>query len=222
MEQPDMNETSRLQQLYERRVAARDTGGRADCQPLEAILAVIQREGSEDERLAALDHVMACPDCHREYEWLTAVEEAATRTTPRARDVAAARWWQRGAPLALAATVLLAVGILLIPKLNRGRPEPVRGSESDIVPVGPAGDAQVRLPFTLVWHPLNGATRYVVEIQTPDGVVAFADTTADTTLAVTEASRLTAGSDYRWWVREVTDGGAPRSSPFSNLRLTPP
>jgi hypothetical protein len=222
MDQPDLNETSRLQQLYERRVAARDTGNRAGCQPVEAILAVIQREGSEDERLAALDHVMACPDCHREYEWLTAVEEAATTAAPRARDVAARRWWQRGAPLALAASVLLAVGVLLIPKLNRRGPEPVRGPESDIVPVGPTTGAQVKLPFTLAWHPLNGATRYVLEIQTSDGTVAFADTTGDTTVTVGDASHLAAGSDYRWWVREVTDGAAPRSSPFSNLRLTPP
>lgn len=222
MEQPDLSETTRLQQLYQRRVAARDTGDRSDCVSVDGILAIIQREGSEDERLAALDHVMACPDCHREYEWLMAVDEAATTAQPRARDIARARWWQRGAPLALAAMVLLAVGVLLIPKSKRQGPEPERGNESDIVPIAPVTNAQVRLPFTLAWHPVPGATRYVLEIQTGEGTIALADTTSDTTVTLADGSRLSAGATYRWWVREVTDGAAPRSSPFSSLRLTPP
>jgi hypothetical protein len=222
MDQPDLNETSRLQQLYERRIATLHTGDRSKCVPLESILAIVQREGGEDERLSALDHVMACPDCHREYEWLAAVEEAAGRAAPRARHVAASRWWQRGAPLALAASVLLAVGALLIPRLNRHRPEPERGTESDIVPIAPVAGARVNLPFTLAWHRLPGATRYVLELQTTDGTVALADTTADTTVTVTDGSRLATGSTYRWWVREVTDGAPPRSSPFNQLRVTPP
>jgi hypothetical protein len=38
-------------------------------------------------------------------------------------------------------------------------------------------------------------------------------------VAVVEAGRLAPDSNYRWWVREVTDGAEPRSSGFRELRL---
>jgi hypothetical protein len=56
MDQPELMETARLRRLYSGRVAAR--AGGAGCVTPEAILAVIRREGGEDERLATLEHVM--------------------------------------------------------------------------------------------------------------------------------------------------------------------
>jgi len=37
----------------------------------------VQRQGGEPERIDTLEHVMACGACHREYQWLAAVQEAA-------------------------------------------------------------------------------------------------------------------------------------------------
>lgn len=80
MEQPDMLETTRLRELYSRRVAARGDGGGNSCVTPEALIAVVRREGPEADRLATLDHVMACAACHRDYEWLTAVLSGVLRT----------------------------------------------------------------------------------------------------------------------------------------------
>jgi len=69
------------------------------------------------------------------------------------------------------------------------------------------------------WHPLRGASHYVVEIQRPDRTVAFSDTTSDTTLTIADPSRVLSEKEYRWWVRETTDGAEPRSSSFRTLRV---
>ena len=218
MEQLNAAETERLQGLYSRRVARQGDGGSA-CVTPEAILAVVRREGSEEQRLATLEHIMACSACHREYQWLTAVNEAGLEAEGSAAG--ASRPWWRGAPLALAASVAVAVGaaVVLSGVLRQGT-DRERGAEADIGLVAPGTRAATAGPLTFTWRALPGATRYVLEVQRTDGTVAFADTTADTTATLADPARLLPDSAYRWWVREATEGNEPRSSAFHDLRLT--
>jgi hypothetical protein len=218
MEQPNVAETERLQQLYSRRVAARGEAAGAHATP-EAILAVVQREGSEEERLATLEHVMACAACHRDYQWLTAVDEAGAET--EGAMVGAARPWWRGAPLALAASVAVAIGAAVV-LTNALRPgaERERGGGGDIALLAPGARVAATGPLTFAWRAVPGVSRYVLEVQRTDGSVAFADTTADTAATLADPSRLLPDSAYRWWVREATEGTEPRSSAFRDLKLT--
>ncbi|HEX6107243.1 MAG TPA: hypothetical protein VFZ26_16775 [Gemmatimonadales bacterium] len=218
MDQPNVTETERLQRLYSRRVAERGVAGGAGCVSPEAILAVIRREGSEEERLATLDHVMSCAACHREYEWLAAVDQAATE----AGGGAASRrgpWW-RSTPLALAAslTAAVAAGLLVRDQIRRAG-EPVRGGTGDIELVAPAAATTAARELAFVWRPVPGATGYVLEVQRGDGAVAHADTTGDTVLVLPDPAGVLPDAEYRWWVRELTDGSEPRSSDFRTLRL---
>lgn len=217
MDQLNVNDTALLQRLYSRRVA---TGGAAtSCVTPEALLAVVTREGPEDERLATLEHVMSCATCHREYEWLTAVDQAAREAEGAEAPVRLRPWW-RGAPLALAASLVAVVGVgVLLSGVLKRNPELERGGQGDIVLVGPGTEPAADVPLVFTWHALPGASRYVLEIQHSDGAVARADTTADTTFTVTDPAGTLPGSGYRWWVREVTDGSEPRSSAFRELRL---
>jgi hypothetical protein len=218
MEQPNVAETERLQSLYSRRVAASSQDQGSHATP-EAILAVVQREGPEEERLATLEHVMCCATCHRDYEWLSAVDQAgaeAEGTTARA----AGPWW-RGAPLALAASMAVAVGAaVVLSNVLRSGPERERGPGGDIALITPGTTAEAGGPLTFTWRPVPGVSRYVLEVQGANGSIAFADTTADTSATLADPSRLAAGSAYRWWVREATEGTEPRSSAFRDLRLT--
>lgn len=215
MEQPELNDTSRLSRLYAGRVAARGVPDGSACVAPEAILAVVRREGREADRLATLEHVMSCSACHREYEWLTAVDQAALEAC-----TSAGRPWWRAAPLALAASLLAAVGAaLLVRQALPGGVETERGTSGDIALVGPPADLGGGDSLTFVWRPAAGASSYVLEVQRADGSVAFSDTTADTTVTLAEPGQLLPESDYRWWVREVTDGAEPRSSALRRLRL---
>jgi len=217
MEQPDVAETERLQRLYTSRVTGR-TVGTPHASP-DAILAVVMREGSEEERLATLEHVMACADCHREYEWLTAVNQAGLEAEGSGAASPRRTWW-RGAPMAMAASLLVAVGAaLVLTRALRTGTDRERGPSGDIALLAPGDRAPATVPITFTWHAAPGVSRYVLEVQRADGSVALADTTADTVAIVNDTSRLRADSAYRWWVREVTDGSEPRSSALRDLRV---
>lgn len=207
----DLSSIEGLGRQYRRRVEARNTPG-SGCVPPEAMVALLQREGPEVERLATLEHVMSCPACHREYEWLAAVDQAATEAAgPPARQAL----WRR-APLALAASLAAAVAAGFLVRAQVGPGEPVRGERGDIVLAGPAADAGQRGSLVFTWHPVPEAPAYVLEIQGADHQVLRSDTTPDTTLTLPSA--LPSG-EYRWWVREVTDGAEPRSSAFRTFEV---
>src|SRR4051812_20443832 len=128
----DLSSIEGLGRLYRRRVDARKSPA-AGCLPPEAMLALLEREGPESERLATLEHVMSCPDCHREYEWLAAVGRAATEAGGRPTRQTL---WRR-APLALAASLMAAVaaGLLIRAQMRGG--ESVRGETGDIALAAP-------------------------------------------------------------------------------------
>jgi hypothetical protein len=203
-----------LERLYRARVAARPVVTERCVSP-EAMLALLQRDGTEDERMATLEHVMSCPACHREYQWLATVDRAAVEAGGSA---APGRAWWRGAPLALAASLVAVIGAgLLVRAPWRAGGEPVRGEAGDVSLVEPAAGATIADSPTFAWHPLPEASAYVLEIQRADGSVARSDTTADTTLTLPAPLPP---AEYRWWVREVTDGADPRSSPFRTVKVT--
>jgi hypothetical protein len=218
MEHGSVSDTARLQQLYARRVAARGTAGGAGCATPEAIVAVVQREGSEAARLATLEHVMSCAACHREYEWLKAVDQAGVEAAGGAGASARRAWW-RGAPLALAASIAAIVGAaVVLSSVLRPATDRERGSGRDITLVTPGERVDGGPSVAFTWRALPEPSRYVLEVQRADGSVVLADTTRDT-VAVVGRERLAGGTAYRWWVREVTDGAEPRSSAFRALRV---
>jgi hypothetical protein len=217
VEHPDVD-TARLQQLYARRVARQGTP--PGCPTPEAVLALLRREGGEHERLATLEHVMSCPGCHREYQWLRAGDEAAVEAGGEPAAVIRPAWWP-GAPLALAASIVVVAGVagLLSSVLWKGA-DRVRGTVSEIQLVTPGATANADATIAFAWHPLPKASRYVLEVQREDGSVALADTTADTVLTIAPSAALLPDSTYRWWVREASDAAEPRSSALRMLRLT--
>jgi hypothetical protein len=216
--QRDVTETTRLRQLYAQRVASRAGAGAGDHATPEAMLAVVLREGPETERLGTLEHVMACAACHREYEYLKAVNEAGIEAGSTA-GIAKRPVWSSRTVLALAASLAMAVGAgLLVRNVIQSGPEQVRGTGGDIALIAPGVSAPAGGPIAFVWRPVTGVTRYVLEVQRADGSIAVADTTGDT-VATVEAGRLLPATSYRWWVREVTDGSEPKSSAFRELRV---
>ena len=73
-----MSEERRLRQSYDMMLALRAeaTTGRESCPEVERLLGLVERSGAEETRLALLDHVMACPHCHAEFELLRATHRA--------------------------------------------------------------------------------------------------------------------------------------------------
>ena len=115
MDNQELSDEGRLRELYSASVEEREVVDRANCVDPEAILALVLGEAPEADRMATLDHVMSCPACHRDYEYLSAVEEAGDKTERIAGRRAPS--WRRALPLAAAASLVLAIGGLML----RGR-----------------------------------------------------------------------------------------------------
>jgi hypothetical protein len=181
------------------------------CPEPEAILALMRREGAEDGRLATLDHVMRCADCRSEYDLLRSIEVAGAAAGPAARS--GRRWI---APLALAASVLLAIliGRYALPAVPED--EVVRSDGDRVTLLAPLPEAAAGSPLLFAWHPIEGASRYRVEVMNPAGDVVLEAETGDTAVLLQSVADLAPG-EYQWWVA-ATAPGATRSE-LRPLRL---
>jgi hypothetical protein len=207
----------RLREIYAGAMASRGAkaGRGAACPSPEAVLALVRREGSEDARLATLDHVMSCADCRSEFDLLRSIELAGAEAGAGARPDR--RSWL--IPAALAASVLFAVviGRLVLPGVPEG--DVFRsGPDGGVTLVAPPPESPAGSPILFAWHPIPGAARYRLEVLTSDGGVALEAETADTAITLQGAADLAPG-DYTWWVGTSAAGTAARSA-LRPLRLT--
>jgi hypothetical protein len=195
---------------YARFLEHQEPRDREGCPSPDQIRALVERQGAETERLATLDHIMACADCQKEFEMMRAPREAAValerRTFPS---------W-----LAAAAVLALAVGAAWIWKARTGPvgTEVTRGGTAAVVLVGPATAAPGSTP-TFVWRAVPAAQRYQLELDTEAGDPVWATSTADTSAVLPATIPLNAGTAYRWWVRATLASGTVVRS--TALRLVP-
>ena len=196
---------ARLQELYAQALARR-TGPAEGCVPPEELLALVRKQGDEARRLQTLDHVMGCADCHREFELLRALEAAGAN---RREPVTVRSISRRVMPFALAASLLLAVGVGLV--MRNRESDVTRGGRSALVLLTPPSEVAPAQPVTFSWRASPGTQRYRLELLDRNGGVVFSQLTPDTSLTL-PAELLPPGSSYRWWVRDATPGSAIASS----------
>lgn len=197
----------RLRDAY--RGLIREPGpGRDGCPSAEALDALVLRQGPEPERLATMEHISSCAACQRELNLLRALEHTAPRAMPIAR------------PLALAATVVLAIAAGLTWQATRPSTDPLRGDTPLVQLVAPAeGRVAPEVgSVEFVWRAVEGATRYIVELMDAEDRVTVRREVTDTTLTL-EREALTEGSALQWRVRAHLPGGGESASPWR--RLTP-
>jgi hypothetical protein len=202
----------RLRELYTAALAAHPRDPQAHPSP-DAIDALARREGSEESRLATLDHVMSCADCRRELDLLRSIEQAGVAAGSAERQ-SSRRWFM---PAALAASLLLAVGVGS--RLLHQDADTTRGGEDAVVLIQPTGTAAAGEQIVFAWHPVAGASRYELELLETSGSVAASAVTRDTSVSPAAAGRLPPG-EYRWWVRATTADARSLRSGMRPLRLT--
>jgi hypothetical protein len=203
---------SRLQELYRQAMSGRDPA--APCVSPEALLALVRREGPEPERLQTLDHVMSCPACGREYELLRALESAGAATAPGSSVRSIRRW---AGALALAASILVAVGVGLKVRSGNRTEDATRGTTHGVVLLAPPTEMAPGRAIRFVWRSVAGAQRYRMELLDRTGTAVYSQVTADTALSL-PANRLRPGGTYKWWVRDATPG-AQLASELRLLRI---
>ena len=208
-----------LRSAYEPALRVAATEHRPDCPSAEALQAAVAGKGAERERLVVLDRALTCPACRRELALLQAIGavESRERTAVVRRSA-----WTRLVPLAVAATVLLAVGLTAV-NIWRGKAAPLddvlraglTGAPVLLAPASGAAVSQEQLQF--VWRTVPGALRYSLELDASDGTVLFGATTNDT--SYTRSLVGTPVGEHRWLVRARMDDGTERRSEARILRV---
>ena len=179
-----------------------------DCPSPDALLAALRGERSEPERLRVLDHALQCSACRPELALLHAVSSDTPVEASRSRPL-----WRRLVPLAVAASIVLAVGIAGLGQLRDRQSQDITRAGGDSGPglISPGGgEAIPRGPVSFVWHPGDGALGYTLELNASDGTLIYSVRTADT--AVNAALDTIAAGRHRWWIRaHLNDGSEQRS-----------
>jgi hypothetical protein len=188
-----------------------------DCPSESELLSAVRGEGEEANRLRVLDHALKCAACRRDLALLHAVSSGERRAAPRAvRDLS----WRRWVPAAMAASLVLAVGLVGVARWRaRGAEDITRaGAAAGPVLVTPANGAAVRSGLVqFVWRPIPAVIQYTLEVDATDGTVLVSSSTRDTTFRASIAP--TAVGDTRWLIRAKMQDGSEKRSESRVLRI---
>jgi hypothetical protein len=191
-----------LQRAYARTI--RSPSDRTGCPEPEAIADLAARRGTEEARLATLDHVMTCAACRRDLDLLIVADRAGAR-------YARPRVW---IATAAAAVLVLGVGALGARMLIRERSPDVERGGATALAVSPERGAAVTRPVALRWHAVTAGAEYRVELLAPDGNPLWSAVTSDS-LALVPDSIVARGGDYGWWVTARRADGTTLRSPVT-------
>jgi anti-sigma factor RsiW len=174
----------------------------------ERMAALVERRLPDEERRAAVAHLVDCDECRREYAEVGRLMEA-PRTT----------WRRFGAGAAIAAAAVIA--FVLIPRPSSDATREERATErvalpeivSPIAVVAPAeGERLLGRPITFGRRADRADAMNRGTVQSSEGKVLWRANTNDTTIAAPEDLKLEEGAVYYWFVDALrADGRAARS-----------
>jgi len=181
----------RLREAYERGLPTSDNARTLDDVQAERLRRLVEREGSEDERLRTLDMMLSTAEGRRELEIAWAAARAA-----RPRRIS----WQR---FAVAASLAVVVGssALVVAHRRAGDVEIARGGDSPITLVAPVGVVPPPRATHFAWRAIARAERYQLVVVDTTGAELYATDTRDTALVLPDSVRLVSGRTYLWWVQ---------------------
>jgi hypothetical protein len=170
----------RLRLAYRASLEQRAAATRGSHPDPQALVALVERSGSEASRLEVLDHVMSCDACRRELDLV--------RASITASGVPRQATWLRSPSIglmAIAATLLIVAGVRLYTTSQDAEAGPrMRGGS------GVATYPVRWLPTIgagLAWRPTIGAEHYRIEVIDESGTALVDSTTRDTTFVVVDS-----------------------------------
>ena len=198
-----------MRDIYERVLADREARGVASDVPVEDILAVVERKGSEQHRTAVLNRLLATAEGRRELDLV--------RAAVRASQPARAHRFR--IPLAIAATLVLAV-LGRFAFRNNPPTDVLRGDPTALVLWAPPANVTTTDSLRFAWSPVLDARQYQVEVLDDSGLITWTQTIPDTSIALPGNVSLAPGRTYRWRVVAKRESGEIASA-SRTLRIQP-
>jgi len=207
--------------------AVTDDVSTPECLAADTILTAVRGELPPQELRLALDHLASCASCSEDWRLAVAIERQAAESAPSAKPSLGkvipgrfGRWRPLTAAAALAAGLLIAVGVYRTGGLNPQPPTYREAGDAAVRSLLAEGQALPRQGAVLRWSAVAGATSYDVRIstddlrpvQTAEGLTATAYRIPDASLAP-----LPAGAKLLWQVEaNFPDGTSRSSATFTN------
>lgn len=195
-----------LREAYERGLPSGENRPALDDLAAERLRKLVEREGSDEERLHTVDALLATAEGRRDLEIVWAASRAS-------RPVRRAMWWR----VAAAALVVATIPSVYLATRNRAAVE--RGDESPITLVAPIGVQDATIASRFVWRSVQDADRYTLVVVDSAGNEVFAGETRDTVLLLPRDVALQAGASYLWWVQARTRLGASVTAVTQRVRI---
>jgi hypothetical protein len=213
-------EGQKLARLRAAFAASADAPDPESCPAPEVIWAAVRGELPPSELRQVLEHIAACAACAEDWRLASELqrESAAAATVAPAKVLQGrfGRWRPLTAAAALAAGLLIAVGIYRTG--NFGPQEPTyREAENEAIQSLLADNQELpRQGAELRWSPVAGAESYDIRVSTEElRLVWTADGQKSTSHGIPESALagLPPGSKLLWQVDAVFPDGTRRSSP---------
>lgn len=195
-----------------------------DCPAPETVWAAVRGELPPHEMREVVDHTARCAACAEDWRLAVEVDRQSTPQTqavPGKVIVGRFGQWRRPvfAAAALAAGLLVAVGVYREASVSKPTPIFREGEATQVRSLLPAGKALPRQGAVLRWTPLAGAASYDVSVSTEDlrqVASAQGQTVAAYRLPEATLAGLPAGTKLLWQVEAVfPDGHRVTSSTFT-------
>ncbi len=204
------------------------------CPAAETVWSAVRGELPPAQMREVVEHTARCSACAE--DWRLAAELNRQQIADADADDAGVaplrlatvvqgrfgRWRPLAAAAALAAGLLIAVGVYHQGSLNPQEPAYREARHASIHSLLPAGAALPRQAAVLRWSPLPGATGYDVEVSTEDlASVATAKglTAAQYRIAASALASLPRGTKLLWRVDAVRSDGSHETSPTFSAPL---
>jgi hypothetical protein len=218
-----------LRRIYRSYVSGKTRAARGGCPPVEDLREVFEDTTPQAAKDEIVDHISACSDCAREFEFIREVRA-------NEKELAAGIWAltrHRRPPIQFLSRPLqsYALGMVMIAIVISGiivfkhdRAQDEGRSRSTTIPeaLAPSGHVEALPPLTFRWKPVIRAVSYVVEIYDESLQPVWESPPVSTTAAtlpdpITET--LLGDKNYYWSVLALDSEGKIGESRFEAFSL---
>jgi len=206
-----------LQDAYRELIRDGARGGHLD-EPTWDGIATGEIDASARDR--AFDHVVQCAECSRIWRGILELKkDAETQGLIPAGAPPSTAFWRSWAPYAIAASLVLAVGSVVLYQRSPGSAVNQRVVNRGAALPEITGTSYAGASKTFSWTPVQGASQYRISVFTRDGLPVFTSTVASASAPWAERVAAPPGS-YTWQVEDLTSAGVIARSRVVDVDVT--
>jgi hypothetical protein len=220
---------SELRRIYRSYVSGRTLAAREGCPPIEDLREAFEDTTPQAAKYEIVDHISACSDCAREFEFIREVRAREKELAAGIRELTRHRRPPilflsrplRGYAFGMLMLAVVISGVIVF-KHDRAQDEGRSGSTTIPEALSPSGFVEAPPPLIFRWKPVIRAASYVVEIYDESLQLIWESPPVSTTVAILPdplKEALSSDKNYYWSVLALDSEGKIGESKFEAFSL---